>query len=99
MLICIVAIVFIRLYCHGCIGLTACLQALRVLKDMQQRKAFSALLAVSLAEASQLNARVCTAHMHSLDLSMHIAAGTLPPAFALTQQVQAFLLLQWGTVQ
>ena len=62
-------------------------QALRVLKDMQQRKAFTALLTLSLAEASKLNDKACSSEMQSLDLAMHIAAGTLPQAYTLAQQV------------
>lgn len=62
-------------------------QALKVLKDMKQRKAFTALLTLSLAEASKLNDKACSAEMQSLDLAMHIAAGTLPQAYTLAQQV------------
>ena len=63
------------------------MQALKLLKEMQQRKAFTVLLAVGLAEASNLNAKACSDEMQSLDLAMHIAAGTLPQAYALAQQV------------
>lgn len=63
------------------------MQALKVLKEMQQRKAFTALLAIGLAEASKLNAKACADEMRLLDLAMHIAAGTLPQAYALTHQV------------
>ena len=54
---------------------------------MQHGKAFTALLAVALPEASKLNAKACSDEMQSLDLAMHIAAGTLPQAYALAQQV------------
>lgn len=63
------------------------MQALKVLKEMKHRKAFTALLAVALAEASKLNAKACSDEMQSLDLAMHIAAGTLPQAYAIAQQV------------
>ena len=66
-------------------------QALKVLKDMQQRKAFTALLTLSLAEASRLNDKACSYEMQSLDLAMHIAAGTLPQAYTLAQQVGSTL--------
>lgn len=64
---------------------------------MQQRKAFTALLTVSLAEASKLNDKACFHEMQSLDLAMHIAAGTLPQAYALVHQVvyPAGLHLLW----
>ena len=54
---------------------------------MQQRKAFTALLTLSLAEASKLNDKSCSYEMQSLDLAMHIDAGTLPQAYTLAQQV------------
>ncbi len=63
------------------------MQALRVLKEMQQRKAFTSLLAVSLAEAGKVNDKALAARMRCLDLSMHIAAGTLPEAWVTGQQV------------
>lgn len=63
------------------------MQALKVLKEMQQRKAFTALLDVALTEAGKLNAKMCSHEMRSLDLAMHIAAGTLPQAYALSMQV------------
>lgn len=62
-------------------------QALKVLKDMQQRKAFTALLTVSVAEASKLHDKACSDEMQLLDLAMHIDAGTLPQAYTLAQQV------------
>lgn len=58
-----------------------------MLKEMQQGKAFTALLAVALTEAAKLNAKTCSDEMQSLDLAMHIAAGALPQAYALAQQV------------
>lgn len=67
------------------------MQALKVLKEMQQRKAFTALLDVALAEAGKLNAKACSHEMRSLDLAMHIAAGTLPQACALSTQVGSLL--------
>ena len=63
------------------------LQALKVLKEMHQRKAFTSLLGVSLAEAGKTNDKAQAAQMRSLDLSMHIAAGTLPDAWVVGQQV------------
>ncbi len=63
------------------------LQALKVLKEMQQRKAFTSLLGVSLAEAAKTNDKAQAAQMRSLDLSMHIAAGTLPDAWVVGHQV------------
>ena len=62
-------------------------QALIVLKDMQQRKAFTCLLGLSLAEAGKTNDKAQAAQMRSLDLSMHIAAGTLPDAWLVGHQV------------
>ena len=75
------------------------LQALKVLKEMQQGKAFTALLAVALAEATKLNAKTCSDEMQSLDLAMHLAAGTLPQAYALAQQVgfHGGLYVSWQT--
>ena len=67
--------------------LTCPLQALKVLKEMQQRKAFTSLLGVSLAEAGKTNDKAQAAQMRSLDLSMHIAAGTLPDAWLVGHQV------------
>ena len=63
------------------------LQALKVLKEMQQRKAFTSLLGVSLAEAGKTNDKTQAAQMRSLDLSMHIASGTLPDAWVVGHQV------------
>jgi len=63
------------------------LQALKVLKEMQQRKAFTSLLGVSLAEAGKTNDKAQAAQMRSLDLSMHIATGTLPDAWVVGHQV------------
>ena len=63
------------------------LQALNVLKEMQQRKAFTSLLGASLAEAGKTNDKAQAAQMRSLDLSMHIAAGTLPDAWVVGYQV------------
>ncbi|KAL0048239.1 hypothetical protein WJX82_010821 [Trebouxia sp. C0006] len=63
------------------------LQALKVLKEMQQRKAFTSLLGVSLAEAAKTNDKAQAAQMRSLDLSMHIAAGTLPDAWVVGHQL------------
>ena len=68
------------------------LQALRVLQEMQQRTAFTSLLQLSLGEAAKVNGRAQAAHMQSLDLSMHIAAGSLPSAWGLGQQVLCSLV-------
>lgn len=82
------------------------LQALKVLKEMQQRKAFTSLLGVSLAEAGKTNDKAQAAQMRSLDLSMHIAAGTLPDAWVVGHQVSdpddpctSLVLLAQRTVQ
>lgn len=68
------------------------LQAVKVLMEMQQRKGFTALLAVSLAETSKLNDKARADQLRSLDLSMHIAAGTIPQACALAHQVHSLPL-------
>ncbi len=73
------------------------LQALKVLKEMQQRKAFMSLLGVSLAEASKTNDKAQAAQMRSLDLSMHIAAGTLPDAWVVGHQVSEPCLASYIT--
>ena len=70
-----------------CTGWLLCLQALKVLKQMQQQKSFKSLLAVSLTEAAKVNDKAQAAHMQCLDLSMSIAAGDLPDAWDLGQQV------------
>lgn len=54
---------------------------------MQQGKAFASLLAVSLAEAGRLNDKAGAAEMRCLDLSMQIAAGNLPDAWLVGEQV------------
>ena len=72
---------------HNQLACADALQALRVLKTMQQGKAFASLLAVSLAEAAKLNDKAAAAEMRCLDLSMQIAAGNLPDAWLVGEQV------------
>ncbi len=54
---------------------------------MQQHEAFTSLLGVSLAEAGKTNDKAQAAQMQSLDLSMHITAGTLADAWVVGHQV------------
>ena len=64
---------------------------------MHQHNAFSALLAVALAEANKVNARAQAAEMSHLHVSMLIAAGDT--AEALTAGQQVFFIIMHSTAR